>query len=786
MTDIFVSYASEDREYAARLVAALESSGLDVWWDRELTPGSQFRDKIDQMLQTAKCIVVLWSQHSIRSDWVIGEALTGLDRGILVPATIDGSRVPVPFNAIQTARLALDAPLGLTNFVDAVLEKIAAGENGQPTARSARESLTNSDMSAGISKPQAPFRKWARVALSSAAAVALVALLGWLFFDFAPTNDEVFVTPVKAQPTIVVLPLTKRIGSPEVDWLGEGIASLIRDALANSKQAIVYSGAVGVSIANHGADYVIDGDYMQTPSQVVVTTRIEDVAKGQIIPGDTIEAGSVEEAILMTKRTIARIKQSLNLPYREQVGQFAADFAASNLQSYELYIKGLEFFENFDYDNAKSLLTAAIEVSPNFSIARYRLAQILEATGENKKALAMLEQIQVAGLSDRERLYIEGARVKFTAARDAPAAISTFTELVEKYPFDSEGRQNLAEAYWLDYQDQAAVDELQILVEMHPREAASWMALGERQIALGDLTGAGTSLERYLALRPNDPYPRALLGDLAMREGGLKNARSEYVQALAIKPNHGSANLGLVRLDYLQGDSQGAFASWTRLISHQDLQPDERIDAAFDFAGGLLGTGRYAEVDAVFATVAEDLKAEGFREALVLVTRAIAQHELGNDDDARTLLNAAIEQTPTGGHPTRAMFFKALFALERDGADERRATMEQMQTLELTPGSVQAAVRDAALDYLSGLAKLDSDPPQATVILAQAVANEAPHYVIYEHGLARALAANGRVTEALGLLAAAVQEQHAGLRFDLELFRTKAESYAERLSKQKP
>ena len=40
MDDIFLSYASEDRQRIEPLVALLESEGWSVWWDRALIAGS--------------------------------------------------------------------------------------------------------------------------------------------------------------------------------------------------------------------------------------------------------------------------------------------------------------------------------------------------------------------------------------------------------------------------------------------------------------------------------------------------------------------------------------------------------------------------------------------------------------------------------------------------------------------------------------------------------------------------------------------------------------------------
>ena len=53
MTDIFVSYASEDLERVKPLVAALEEKGWSVWWDRELVAGPSYDEKIEEALDSA-------------------------------------------------------------------------------------------------------------------------------------------------------------------------------------------------------------------------------------------------------------------------------------------------------------------------------------------------------------------------------------------------------------------------------------------------------------------------------------------------------------------------------------------------------------------------------------------------------------------------------------------------------------------------------------------------------------------------------------------------------------
>ncbi|MEJ2239354.1 MAG: SUMF1/EgtB/PvdO family nonheme iron enzyme [Gemmatimonadales bacterium] len=122
MADIFVSYASEDRERVGLLVNALQTEGFSVWWDRRIGMGSSFDREIERELNTAACVVVVWSKTSVDSDWVREEAGEGLERNILVPVRIDDCRPPLGFRRVQTAAL-VDWPTGssgLTEFLDSV------------------------------------------------------------------------------------------------------------------------------------------------------------------------------------------------------------------------------------------------------------------------------------------------------------------------------------------------------------------------------------------------------------------------------------------------------------------------------------------------------------------------------------------------------------------------------------------------------------------------------------------------------------------------------------------
>lgn len=107
MTDIFLSYSSKDREWARRLANKLASIGFSVWWDRTIPAGKSFSEVITEALDGARCVVVVWSEHSIKSNWVREEAEEGRKRDILVPVLMHVVSPPLGFRSIQAADLSV-------------------------------------------------------------------------------------------------------------------------------------------------------------------------------------------------------------------------------------------------------------------------------------------------------------------------------------------------------------------------------------------------------------------------------------------------------------------------------------------------------------------------------------------------------------------------------------------------------------------------------------------------------------------------------------------------------
>ena len=72
--DVFISYSSKDSTAAQAICHCLEQNNIRCWIaPRNITPGAEYGDLIDEAIKQAKVVVVLFSERSAVSPWVNGE-----------------------------------------------------------------------------------------------------------------------------------------------------------------------------------------------------------------------------------------------------------------------------------------------------------------------------------------------------------------------------------------------------------------------------------------------------------------------------------------------------------------------------------------------------------------------------------------------------------------------------------------------------------------------------------------------------------------------------------------
>jgi hypothetical protein len=178
VADVFLSYKREDRGRAKGIAQALEAHGYSVFYDAEIDVGEAWNTRIENEMKNAKCVAVLWSEHSVdtgHGEWVHNEARIGKKRGILAPALIASCDIPLEFSGVQAAELT--------------------AWRGDPADPQWQDFVERVGVCVKQPPRNLPGRPWRKRWVRWAAALLVVAAIGVGVWKFAPWPQQAAVEP---------------------------------------------------------------------------------------------------------------------------------------------------------------------------------------------------------------------------------------------------------------------------------------------------------------------------------------------------------------------------------------------------------------------------------------------------------------------------------------------------------------------------------------------------------------------------------------------------------------
>lgn len=101
---MFISYKREEADIAEKIKNLLQSEpyNFNVWWDRN---GQVWNEMLDEAVNSAGCVITLWSKKSMASKWVNHEASRAMEKGIYTPVRIELCEIEPPYDRIQATDL---------------------------------------------------------------------------------------------------------------------------------------------------------------------------------------------------------------------------------------------------------------------------------------------------------------------------------------------------------------------------------------------------------------------------------------------------------------------------------------------------------------------------------------------------------------------------------------------------------------------------------------------------------------------------------------------------------
>jgi len=629
-----------------------------------------------------------------------------------------------------------------------------------------------------------------RPAWLAAVAVVVTAGLTWAAWRLLPgvhrpsRGSTESGAPAAPASIVGVVPFENRTGRPDLDWYGAGLARLVMDNLAQSRHVRVVSSETvnalkgkpeGLTQAARagGIGFLLSGEIVTAPGGLTVAARLTNTGSGQQAAARRSD-GLTEQTLIGAADEIAvTARRGLGLPPSEGVDVFGADFLARNPAAYADYMKGLEAWTRYRYPAAEAAFREALRIAPDYTMARYRLAQVLAEVGKSDEALTEIRRAlsEAPRLPDREGRYIRASEAYLS--RNYDEALKHYREQVERYPYDLEARDLLAVVLKdVEKYDEAAA-QLRINAGLEPDRPMTWSMLGDVYLASGDLNQAVLALRRFIELEPSNANGHHLLADAYRTEAELDLAADEYARALQIDPAFHYSTVSLAEVNVLRGRSDEARRSLQALVSGETVLPRHRIDAAFHLASIERSGGRFREAAHVLERVGTLLREENVREAMALSTRGLCAVEVGDLRSARPLIDQAIRRSP--GVPTRYLFARGLLELREKNTAAVRATAAEILKGSLPAGNPDRTEEKAAA-YLTGLAWLvEGQASRAVNDLSRAVTLSGYEYAIYRVVLGRAYLAAGRLPEALAAARQSLAPPGtAEIRLDLELDRARA------------
>jgi len=477
MSDIFISYARPTAAQAHRVAEALRNEGFEVWLDDELPAHRPFSEVIEERLRQAKAVVVVWSEAAAKSQWVRSEANFAREENKLVQLSVDGARLPLPFDQIQCPDLSR--------------------WSGDVSALGWQSVLSSVSALTGVARPGAPAR-----AAPEAAEDASVAVLP--FRDLSPERDQDYFCEGAAEEILCAL-----AELPGIRVAGRAAAFLFKDEAPESREL----GRL-LNVATF-----LEGSVRKSGDRVRVSVRLVNAKFNTAVWAKTFERHLTD--IFAVQEEIARaIVEALNVTLLDTDAGKLRRRGTQNIKAYDLYLRGRQLMRReleTERRTAAELFREAARLDPRFALAYAGLADALIEIA--RRRLGDTDAVRTEALQASERAIELGpdlpeaqiARGNALHLQNDPAAEAAFQRALALSPQSAELHYAWAKFLVMDGRRREAIVHYERAFELAPDDyryivfaVQEYQAIGDREGERSCLERSWAAIERRLEIDPED------------------------------------------------------------------------------------------------------------------------------------------------------------------------------------------------------------------------------------------------------------------------------------------
>jgi eukaryotic-like serine/threonine-protein kinase len=414
-----------------------------------------------------------------------------------------------------------------------------------------------------------------------------------------------------ALPSIAVLPFVNLTGNADNDYLADGIAEEILNALARLRTMHVAARSSSFAFRGSSVDVravgeklgvrsVLEGSVRKSGNRLRVTVQLADPASGFQLWSERYDREATD-VFDVEDQIAASVVETLKVTLLNTSGAPLAPRRTTNMQAYELYLRGLHAWNQVGtgIERSLELFEKALELDPDFALAHSGVANVFIAAG-------IFETMPPSEAFSLARVAAERARALDDSLPEAYAALGAI-RLFHDWDFAA-ARTALERAIGLNPSNLNAYTWLAMYHALRgdPDTALEW---ARRAIQVDPLAAPATYIELYalytaqryeqavecaqrvLLLNPSYAEGHRCLGACLLALGQTGPALDAFHKAIALDGRSAWLVGSLAAARAALGDTDAA----ERLLAELEQRANDEWISPMALAAIYAALGRYEE-----------------------------------------------------------------------------------------------------------------------------------------------------------------------------------------------